>query len=540
MAIDGLLIHYLTLELKEKITGARINKIIQSDPYTFEFVLHNFQQFNLLINLTRSNPTLYLTKDQLKAPNNPYNFCMVLRKYLEHGIINDISQYENDRIITFAVTSLNELGDAINYSLIVELTGKTSNLILCLNDLTIIDALTKQFSLDSPRLIIPKAKYEYLTSTKDNPFTNLNTSSPQGFANFHLQQLTEFTDLSDFLKQKVLPTKYLIDNKTFYSPFCNPAFPNYQTYDSFSKMLDEGTSEIKESNPEYNSLKKIIKRKISLLNNKMVNLDSDLAKAKKHEGDNHLGILLKTYLYEIKKGMKDVTVLDFETNDYITINLDPLLSPIQNMERYFKQYKKSLTTFSKVAEQKELTLNEIAYYNDLLLALDLAYETNSLLKSDNTDALVQDVKDELINNHLLQINKKKAKKKTSNIKQYKVGDATIYVGKNVTQNNQIINKIGKPNDYWFHVSESPSAHVIIKCEELNERLIRICAHLVALNSKYEISSSVKVDYTHFKNVKKIPNTIGCNVTYTHYKSIYIDPSLDVLNQLINNEDESNC
>ena len=535
MAIDGLLIHFLTDELQNKIRGARINKIIQADPYTFEFILHNYQQYNLLINLNRSNPRFYLTKDLLKAPNNPYNFCMVLRKYLEHGIINAIEQYENDRIVIFHLTSLNELGDVIEYRLIVELTGKTANLILCFADLTIIDALTKQFSLDSPRLIIPKAKYEFLASNKLNPFTNQNTTNPQGFANFHLQQLQE-QDLKSFLSQPVIPTKYQIENKTFYSPFLNKGYPNYKTYPSISEMLDEETNEIKESNPEYNLLKKIIRRKITLLTNKLTNLDGDLEKAKKHQDDNHLGILLKTYLYDVKKGMKEIKVIDYETNQEIKITLDPLLSPIQNMERYFKQYKKSLMTFTKVAEQKQVTLDEIAYFNDLSLALDLAYETNSLLKSENNDALIQDVKDELIKCHLLQNKKKSMKKKPSNIKQYALDDALIFVGKNVTQNNQLIAKLGKPNDYWFHVADSPSAHVIARCGELNERIIRICAHLAALNSKYEASSSVKVDYTFFKNVKKIPNTIGCNVTYTHQKSIYIDPSLETLNTLLNEKE----
>ena len=503
MAIDGLLLHYLTNELKEQIVGARINKIIQSDPYIINFTIHNFKQMNLLINISRSNPKIYLTNNIIKTPTNPYNFCMVLRKYLERGIINNIEQIRNDRILIITINSINELGDLIIYKLIIELTGKTSNVILCTEDFIIIDAITKQFSLDSPRLIIPKAKYEMINSDKINPFNAINDSTHnnyEGLSKFHQNKLSEYESINSFLNQEIVPTKYIIDNKTFFSPFYFKEYKEFKQYNSFSEMLDDDVLELTENNPEYNNLKKIIKRKITLLNNKINNLNEDLEKAKKHEIDELKGNLIKTYLYDIKKGMNEVTLLDYETNLEYHISLDPLLSPVQNMQKYYKNYKKSITTKEKVNEQLIKTKDEINYFEDLLLSLDLVFETNSLLKNENNDLLIQDIKDELIKHHLLQQKNKKSTKKTSSIKQYDIGDALIFVGKNTIQNNYLISKVGKPNDYWFHVSDAPSAHIIVRCNNLNERIIRIAAQLASLNSKYEISSSVKVDYTLFKNV----------------------------------------
>lgn len=535
MAIDGLLLHYLTNELKEQIVGARINKIIQSDPYIINFTIHNFKQMNLLINISRSNPKIYLTNNIIKTPTNPYNFCMVLRKYLERGIINNIEQIRNDRILIITISSINELGDLIIYKLIIELTGKTSNVILCTEDFIIIDAITKQFSLDSPRLIIPKAKYEMINSDKINPFNAINDSTHnnyEGLSKFHQNKLSEYESINSFLNQEIVPTKYIIDNKTFFSPFYFKEYKEFKQYNSFSEMLDDDVLELTENNPEYNNLKKIIKRKITLLNNKINNLNEDLEKAKKHEIDEFKGNLIKTYLYDIKKGMNEVTLLDYETNLEYHISLDPLLNPVQNMQKYYKNYKKSITTKEKVNEQLIKTKDEINYFEDLLLSLDLVFETNSLLKNENNDLLIQDIKDELIKHHLLQQKNKKSTKKTSSIKQYDIGDALIFVGKNTIQNNYLISKVGKPNDYWFHVSDAPSAHIIVRCNNLNERIIRIAAQLASLNSKYEISSSVKVDYTLFKNVKKIPNTLGCHVTYTNQKSIYIDPDIKILEELL--------
>lgn len=533
MAIDGLLLHYLNIELNNEIASSRINKIIQADPYIISFSLHNKKPLTLLINLSRNNPKIYLTKKVIKAPQNPYNFCMVLRKYLERGIISDLTQIDNDRILIMTITNINELGDFITYKLIIELTGKTANVILCDESFIIIDALKKQFSLESTRLIIPKAKYESLSSELINPFTYQISSKYQGVSNFHQNILNETDNLEDFLKQKVVPTKYHIEKKTFYSPFNLEEYSEKTIYASFSEMLDDETSELTENNPEYNNLKRIIKRKITLLENKIDNLHDDLEKAKKHERDGLIGELLKTYLFQIHKGMSSVTLLDYTTNQEIGIQLDPLLSPVQNMQKYFKNYKKQETTKAKVKEQLAITNDEMAYYQEMLLSLDLVFETNALLKSENSESLIQDIKEELINCHLLQRKNTKKAKKQSQIKQYKINNDLIFIGKNTTQNNYLISKVAKNTDYWFHVSDAPSAHVIVRCENLDERLIRIAALLTALNSKYEMSSSVKVDYTLFKFVKKIPNTIGCHVTYTNQKSIYIDPDIKTLENLLN-------
>jgi len=533
MAIDGLFLHFLVKELNGKLTNGRINKIVQISPFDVILQVHNNKPYNLMLSSSRSNPRILITRQDFKAPNNPYNFCMVLRKYIERGIILVFEQVENDRIVVINIKSTNELGIDATYKLILELTGKYANIILTDEEYTIIDSVTKHINLtdDSKRLIMPKAHYNFIESTQINPFniTDLNYSVTelQGISKFHQQFIND--NLQDFLNHEVIPSKYIIDNKVFLSPF---KFSKYKsiTYPTLSTMLDEESIEsTKESNPNYSYLKKIINRKLNLLNHKIDNLNSDIDSAKTHTSDLLKGRLLQTYLYEVKKGMKEIVLKDFETNENVLIELDPLKTPTENMQKYFKSYKKSLNTLKYANEQIKITNDQISYFLELSTQIEIG------LQSD-----IEEIKNELINQGFIKSNKK-SKMKTNilqSIKKYTVNSAIIYVGKNNIQNTYIISNLGKPNDYWFHVKDYPSAHILIKSSNLDERLIRIGAQLASINSKFSKSNSVMVDYTKFKNIKKIPNSLGCKVTYTNQSSIYIDPDMDTLTKLLtNNGDE---
>ena len=151
-----------------------------------------------------------------------------------------------------------------------------------------------------------------------------------------------------------------------------------------------------------------------------------------------------------------------------------------------------------------------------------------------------DIKAELISNGYLKDNKKILKSKQNSVKsitKYLINGSEFYVGKNNIQNNYLTHSFAKKTDYWFHVKDMPSAHVILRTDKLEERNIRIAAHLAALNSKYDKSNSVPIDYTEVKNIKKVPGMKGCFVTYTNQKTIYIDPSFEDLNILLNQNDK---
>ena len=107
----------------------------------------------------------------------------------------------------------------------------------------------------------------------------------------------------------------------------------------------------------------------------------------------------------------------------------------------------------------------------------------------------------------------------------------IYIGKNNIQNDFLTFKHAKKNDYWFHVKDMPGSHVIVCHENPDEYLIRLAANLAALYSKASNSSSVPINYTKIQTLKKAPGAMLGKVILNHYKTIYIDPDIEVLNTL---------
>ena len=172
MPIDGYFVHHLVKELKPIVNNSIISKIYQPSKNELVFQIRsNYQNHQLYFNVDFDYPRVYISGKKYVNPNLPFNFCMLLRKYLERGLIEKIEQIENDRIICLTINSYNEMEDHTTFKLIFELTGRNANLILVNSDGIIIDSIRKYPPSDTnSRYIIPKAKYLYPESNQINPF----------------------------------------------------------------------------------------------------------------------------------------------------------------------------------------------------------------------------------------------------------------------------------------------------------------------------------------------------------------------------------
>ena len=236
------------------------------------------------------------------------------------------------------------------------------------------------------------------------------------------------------------------------------------------------------------------------------------------------GDILITAQHELKRGDGDFKGYSYELSKDVEIELDRLLNPVQNANKYYIKYKKQKTAVGYIQEQIEITKREIIYFEDLKNQINENHILNDLLE----------IQDELINNEYLPKRKANKKKKKPNYETYFDSDNNmILVGKNNIQNNYLTHKIARKEYWWFHAKNQTGSHVIvcIESDTLNEETIRTAANLSAYHSKSKLSSSVAVDYTKIKHLKKVPGTLGSFVTYTNHKTIFIDPNLEEIESL---------
>ena len=543
MSMDGIFVHYLTYEFNNTILKAKINKIYQPNPLEILLQLRTSNQtFQLLISASLDSSRIYLTKQAFENPQVPGNFCMILRKYIERGIITSISQYQNDRLIIFTINTYNEMGDNADYRLIVEIMGRNSNVILINEDNKIIDSIRRVPPTENNnRYIIPKATYVFpIQNDLLNPF-EVDVSYPianyQGIAKVIQNEIMNYYDgdVKKFLENKIVPNIYTKENKQDFYCFLLSSFnsDSILTFKTLSEMLDYFYNVCKQTiNYTNMDLIKQVKRLITHQNTKLANLIDDLSKAEENLKYKDLGILLQANLYMVKKGMTSINVIDFIHNgEEITIDLNPMLDASKNLKQIFNKGKKASNALIEVTNQINKTKEEIRYLNDILSMLEFAPASE-----------LDEIKLDLITNSEQYKNKaKKLSSKKNNkisIQHFNYEDVTIYVGKNNIQNDYLTNKLARNNDYWFHVKDGSGAHVVVSVPNnnpsftLSEQVIRLAASIAGYYSKYSKSSTVPIDYTKVQYIKKIPGTKGYHVTYTNQKTIYIDPDYELIKQYL--------
>ena len=534
--LDGIFFYKLALELNNLSTG-KIDKVQEVSEYEFLFTIRrNRVNYRLLISLSPNYPRINITEKTYSFPREPKSFTMLLRKYFEGAIVDSITTHETDRIITITTSRYSELGDFERISLIVEIMGRYSNLVI-VKDNKIIEAL-RHIGISDLRSIMPNGNYEY-------PDT-LGKVNPYKLSDKELNTILEEAITPKELTNKILGLSYNAAIRVFesdkYTNFINLINSNtpsiskdfkdvnyYYTdgatkFDSYSKALDEFYSSVSLKDrikSKTDNISQFIDKLITKNKKKLVKLDEDIKKAENAEIYKLYGELLIANSY-IDKKLDKIDVLNYYTNETITIPLDPKLYIKENANNYFKKYKKSKNTIIYANKEKEIALDEIDYFNLLKSQVENAQVVDDVLE----------IQDELIKEHYLTSSNKQTKKAKPKILTYEYNGNLILVGKNNIQNEIVTHELARKDSLWFHVKDAPGSHVVLqKSDDYTEDEIRLAANIASLYSPLKDSSSVPVNYTKVKYIKSIPGKRKCFVSITHEKTIYIDPDLSVLDGL---------
>lgn len=544
--LDGIGISFLVKEIKEKILRYKLTKIFQYDRVSFSLF---FGKNNLLFQ-GKDNSTIFYLKDE-KDPNTDFQskFLLSLKKHLQNSILINIRQEGFDRIVYFDFEKLNQFGDVEKYTLIIEIMGKASNIFLTCKD-KILSALFFTSIDVGNRVIMTGAKYTLpfeekkispIYLEKENfPFeteTFLEKIEGAGRA-FALQCSQDYNIFKRYLSS-YRPVMYEILNRgkiqkvLTYNEFSefsqkenanlenNPENKNNRKY---FKTLNEGLNAYFKTTITSNvisekkkSLLKYVDSQIKKFKKIEKNIKVDLKKNENFENYKNIGDILAANMHQIKYGMKKATVFDFYNNQEITINLDPLLSPNDNLNFYYNKYNKGKRTISALNIRFSDIQDEIKYFEEIKMFIEKENDfigieeiENELNLSDNGNKIKNKIK----------LNKTKKRELLS----FDYKGFQIFVGRNNKENEEISFSKGQPNDIWMHIKDIPGSHVLIlrNNQELPEDALIYAANLACEYSKAKKGDKVTVDYCERKFVKKIKNSKPGNVTYTNFHSLLVN------------------
>lgn len=539
MALDGMFIGKLALELKEKLVGGKIDQIdgLNKTDYSFK-IRANGSTYNLYMSVSYNNPTIFISPKKFEKPLVASSFTMFLRKYLEGGYIKDIYQYMNDRVVMIDIDLKNDFEGLEKRTICLELIGRFSNLLILDGDFKIIEAI-KQLSVleTNSRGIMKGLKYEALKNDKISPDNKEEINKIfSKISNLDSKTIVDtISGISPSLA-KYLIKSYKDSDLDFYSFFkgetdkFSPVLKGESDYYYFD-IYDENVThfdtlsdllfEYFVRNAEAKILKDNNQEVYKCVSSNIKRLEKKLGKLKEeHEKDENADelrlkgeLLLANSNNDLPRG-STVEVLNYYTNDYIDIKIDPSKTIKENSQQYYKKYRKAKVGIEYVEREIDIAKNDLDYFKTIEYQLS---------KASLKDLL--EIRDELIENGFIHYKEKTFKKKQKpNYIKLNYSGCDILIGKNNIQNEYITHTLGKKDDLWFHVKDDHGSHVIVSGEnKYSEDVIRFASKQAAIYSNSSNSSSVPVDYTEIKYLKKVPGKKGSFVTYKKYKTIYIDP-----------------
>ena len=581
MAMDSITIRALTVELNNLLSGGRIDKIYQ--PERGEIVMGvraGGESYKLLLCANPSFARVHITESKAENPAVPPMFCMLLRKHLSAGKILKVYQHSFERVIKFDIESRDELGELSVKTLIAEIMGKHSNIILTNKDGKIIDSIYHvDITVSSLRQILPGLIYENPPSQdKLNPLAASEEDVEKilaGESEAAGKIVSSFMGISPLVAReivfratgrcdgvlksseeakKVAHAFSCIFERVKSADFTPKIISNAETkklleyapieilqYENLGKVKDCSTmSQTVESfflgrataeslKQKSSDLTKIITINLDRCRKKLQIQNETIAKAEKREKYKIYGDLLMANIYNIQKGAKSVTLSNFYSEDggEVIIALKEDLSPSQNAQRYYNRYNKEKTAYSETKKQREINLKEIDYLESVLEAILIA-ETSDEIKQ---------IRDEVAEQGYVRSRQKgKGKNLSKPTPAHFVSSDgyDIYVGKNNKQNDFLTLKLSKPTDIWLHTKEIHGAHVLVKTEDamqVPDRTYEEAGMLAAYYSKGRTSASVPVDYTEVYNVKKPSGAKPGMVIYVNYSTMYVTPTEDLVEKL---------
>ena len=567
MNLEGITLKLVTDNLNRELLGSKIYRVYMPNPHAVLLLVRRSRDTSaLLADLNGGSPALYIPAKLPENPETPPSFCMLLRKHLEEGRITKIYQSDLDRIITLEIDMLGQSSKIITKKLICELTGKNSNLILT-QDGVIIDSLKHVGAAQSSyRTILPGKEYvapppqaglNLLTADPAEIVSTANSLPSATFAKAFVSATTGvgkatatellaaadilpqtvrlepaeehaltqcITELQQRLNGEALQPVYALVGRTnqvktilTLPPLVNNSELSVREFGDINSAINFAMSLAPIQLPQHEQLQKLVTAEAAKLSRKLNALQEDLLHAEDAEGQRMLADTIMANLYQLHKGQTSAELINIYDGNTVTIKLNPILSPSDNAQAYYKKYNKYKRAQSELRQQIEATESMLTYLASLDASLLTATSKNE----------IEEIRQEMVTAGLIrEIGKKKktALQKSQPLHLKLREGVDLYIGKNNKQNDYVTFTVGGPRDLWLHTKDIPGSHVIMKATSPTAEDIALAVELAAYFSKARSGSNVPVDCVERRYVKKPAGAKPGFVIFTNQRTYYATPN----------------
>ena len=587
MSFDSLALHLVTDELRHTILNGTIRHIEQLNPHSIVLKISQSTKTHFLLISTHSiHARVHLIERPPKGQARSH-FADFLMKHVMRGQITAIEQVGLDRILKLTIAPTSDILESSPKSIIAEVMGKYSNIILIdeatgniLESIKHIDETMSRYREVLPGLTYTSPpqqdKWQPLKLDQDTfislienrevgwrfLFNQIDGLSPALAKEIiaragdqptpvHLweayQQIVSCFEPSrsrpqviieggDSVKQSQSEENanthtYLKDGDRVVavSALKLVQFPN--TESRFFETMSEALSAYYDAvirdeamQSQRNALRQVLDKMSAALERKQVSLRQDLANAEQAEDYRIKGELLTANLHQVERGQTVIEVQNYYSPDLsaLSIELDPQLNPSENAQKYFRWYTKAKRGVSVI--HRLIADNEAE--QEALQAYVSEVEEAKGLKE------LRAIQSEFVKKGWIKETKRQSKQSESAgaFRKYTSPDGfQIYVGRNSKENDLLLRRVASSRDMWLHAKQIHGSHVIIRNPENKPGIpmptLLKAAQIAAFFSKAQHASYVPVDYTWFRYVIKPKGTASGFVTYTHEKTLYVEPSV---------------
>ncbi len=571
MTIDVATLTALRREVAEKVVGGRIQRVLHSGQLAvaFEIYAHG-ETWWLIINAAPQAPHLYLTRERpARADDNVTPLLLLLRKYVRNGRLIAVDQPPWERVLQFTVHARVD-DDIVETTLVAEIMGRTSNLVLVDADGVILDSMKRvDSSINRYRQVLPKLPYMPPPPLeRPDPFTaqaaNLESAAEAAptqpawrvlmgqttgcgpllarEAVFRAAAAAE-ASAADVGWHDVLAAARQVftqvengeltpslahgadDALAAYAPYALTMFPGCENLESMSAAVERFYREQGRA-PQRRTRDLGQKPLLQALQERMDQLQQRRRALQRQERDavdaeewRRKGDLVLAFGYGVAPGSREIEV------DGEKIRIDPDTSVAANADTYFAAYKRKKRAQEEVPGLLRKVENEFAYCE----------QAEALLEAAETPPDVRALRDELREQGIVGGGRPRKDKgrKGRRGKDVEEGarpvslwldEIQVLVGRSGAQNDAAL-RLADADDVWLHARNVPGAHTVLRSggRDVPEATIQQAAQIAAYYSKLRDSTSAEVDVTKRRYVRRIPGGHPGLVTYRNEYTIRVKP-----------------